>query len=129
MRVSLTNPNIDTTFDKGILHVKFLNNAVVTEKDLQEIYAYGTKCSNALPYCSLFEALGNYEVKEDALAYINKNPHNIFILAKAYVMNTKEAERKIRLHLIFDNPALKPFTFMTAEEAKAHLLEVMRKAK
>jgi hypothetical protein len=127
--MKFTNPNIDTTFEKGILHVKFLNNAVICERDLQEIYQYGTKCSNALPYCSLFEAFGHYEVKEDALAYINKNPHNIFILGKAYVMNTKEAEQKIKLHLIFDNPALKPFTFHTAEEAKQYLQGIMRETK
>lgn len=127
--MKFTNLNIDTTFEKGILHVKFLNNAVVTERDLQEIYQYGTKCSNALPYCSLFEAFGEYEVREDALAYINKNPHNIFILAKAYVMNTKEAEQKIKLHLIFDNPDLKPTTFHTVEDAKDYLKGIMREQK
>lgn len=123
--MKFTNANIDTTFEKGILHVKFLNNAVVTERDLQEIYQYGTKCSNALPYCALFEAFGQYEVREEALAYINKNPHNIFILGKAYVMNTKEAEQKIKLLLLFDNPALKPHTFLTAKEAKVFLRAVM----
>ncbi len=125
--MKFTNPNIDTTFDKGILHVKFLENAIVTPTDLQEIYSYGTKCSNALPYTSLFEAFGKYEVTEEALEYINKNPHNIFILAKAYVLNTKEAAKKIKLHLIFDNPKLKPFTFNTAEEAKAYLKGVLNK--
>jgi hypothetical protein len=127
--MKFTNANIDTAFEKGILHVKFLNNAVVTERDLQEIYQYGTKCSNALPYCALFEVYGQYEVREDALAYINKNPHNIFILGKAYVMNTKEAEQKIKLHLLFDNPTLKPNTFHAAEEAKDYLQGVLRDQK
>ena len=31
------------------------------------------------------------------------NPHNAKVLAKAYVINTKEAETKARLHLLFDH--------------------------
>jgi hypothetical protein len=74
----------------------------------------------------LFEATGKYEVTEDAIPFITDNPYQASIIAKAYIINTSEAEQKTKLHLLFDHPALKPYTFKTAGEGMDWLMSQIK---
>ena len=110
----MKNANIEVTFENRILSVKLLDHAVVSAEDLEEIYSFANERSGKKPYGALFEAVNHYKVTDSAVNYILNNPYNENVLAKAYVINTEEAEMKTKQHLVFDNPALKPYTFRTA---------------
>jgi hypothetical protein len=118
----MKNPKIEVHFENRILSVKFLNNAIIKDIDIEELYKFGDKKASGKPYCIIFEPENHYEVTEDAIESIVDNPHTKDIIAKAYVINSKEAEMKNRLHLAFDNPSLRPFTFKSYEEGKNWLL-------
>ena len=124
----MKNPKIVVSFEHRILLVKYLENAIITDEDLKEIYSLAEVKAKWKPYCIMFEALNHYEVTEDAITYLSNNPHNKNILAKAYVINTKEAELKTKFHFLFDNPALKPYTFKNSEDAKKYLVDVINKS-
>jgi len=113
----MQNSNIKVSFENRILYVKLLDNVVVTAEDLNEIYSFANERANGKPYGVIFEAVNHYKVTGPAVEYIVNNPNNEHVLAKAYVINTKEAEIKTKAHLLFDNPSLKPFTFSTPEIA------------
>ena len=112
----MKNSKIEATYNNRILSVKFLENASINEKDLEEIYSFANEKAAGKTYGVIFEALNHFDVTEDAIHYMVNNPYNTHILSKAYVLNTKEAERKTKLHLLFDHPSLKPCTFHTNEE-------------
>ena len=52
----MTNSKIETAFGNRILHVKFQDDAVVTESDLMEIYAFANEQAQGVKYGVLFEA-------------------------------------------------------------------------
>jgi hypothetical protein len=114
----MKNSKIEVSFENRILHVIFKDDATIEASDLKEIYEYGNQKSEGNFYGVIFESINHYNVTEEAIDYIINNPYSKNILAKAYVVNTKEAEMKTRAHLAFDHPALKPFTFKTLVEAK-----------
>jgi hypothetical protein len=62
--------------------------------------------------------LGSYEVAEDAIRYMINNPSNEQVLAKAYVLDSEEAEKKTQLDLRHDKPELIPLTFRILQAAK-----------
>lgn len=109
----MKNANIEVTFENRILSVKLLDNVVITGDDLEEIYSFADEQSGKKPYGVIFEAVNHYKVTESGISFIFNNPHNVNVLAKAYVLNTQEAEIKTKAHLVFDNPALRPYTFKT----------------
>ena len=117
----MKNPKIHVKFDENILQVRFDDHAEINAKDLAAIYDFANRQSNNIPYCVLFEASNHYEVTDDALEYMSDNPNNKNILAKVYIVNHKEAEVKTRLHLLFDNPVLKPFVFRSYDEGMEYL--------
>ena len=121
----MKNPKIETHFEDNILSVKFLDNAVIEDTDIEQIYKFGDKKADGKPYCIIFEPENHYNVTEDAVEYIVNNPYDKNIIAKAYIVNSKEAEMKSRAHLAFDHPSLKPFTFKTYAEGKNWLLSKM----
>ena len=122
----MENPKIHVKFDENILQVRFDDNTIIKAEDLAAIYDFANKRSNGKPYCAIFEATNHYEVTDDALDYLSNNPNNKYILAKAYIIDHKEVEVKTRLHLLFDNPALKPFVFKTHEEGMDYLRDRIR---
>lgn len=107
----MQNDRILCSFENGVLLVSFMNDAVISRKDLEEIYSYANTMAKGKRYGVLFEAFGRYTVNEDALEYMVKNPNNKNVIAKAYVTDSKETSTKAKLHLLFDKPELKPFTF------------------
>jgi hypothetical protein len=117
----MKNSKIEASFENRILSVRFLNGATIEDTDLQEIYEFGNQNANGLSYGIIFEPEDHYTVTEDAIDYISDNPYNKNIIAKAYVVNTKEAEVKTRMHVLFDHPSLKPFTFKTLSEGRSWL--------
>ena len=117
----MKNPKTHVKFDENILQVRFDDNAIINAESLAEIYDFANEKSGGIPYCALFEASNHSEVTDDALEYLSNNPNNKNILAKAYIVDHKEVEVKTRLHLLFDNPALKPFVFKTHEEGMEYL--------
>jgi hypothetical protein len=123
----MKNPKIEVSFENRILSVKFLDNAVIANTDIEELYEFGKQKASGKPYCIIFEPVNHYDVTEDAIEYIVNNPYSKYIVAKAYVVNSKEAEMKTRAHLLFDHPDLKPFTFKTLTEGKNWLMEVLNK--
>jgi predicted AAA+ superfamily ATPase len=124
----MKNSKIEASFADRILIVKFLDNAVIDVADLQEIYTFGNARSEGKTYCIMFEADAHYEVTEAAISYLSNNPNNKNVLAKAYILSTKESEIKTKLHLRFDNPVLKPFTFKTSSEGKNYLKDIISKS-
>ncbi len=118
----MKNSKIEVVFEDQILSVKFLDNVVIESSDIEELYEFGDQEAGAKPYCIIFEPENHYNVTEDAIEYIVDNPHTKNIIAKAYVVNSKEAEMKNRLHLAFDHPSLKPFSFKSYTEGKNWLL-------
>jgi len=122
----MNNKKIEVTFGQQILVVRFLDGAFIEEKDLREIYEYGNQKANGKPYGILFEAVNHYSVAEDAIEFIANNPYSKDIIAKAYIIDTKEAELKAKAHLSFDHPSLKPFTFKTIEEGCAWLFSKLK---
>ena len=123
----MANANIVMTFEHSVLAVKFLENANISLQDIKDIYAYGDQWANGKPYCVMFEADHHYELSEDAIDYMSTdNPSDDHILAKAYVISTKESYLKTKAHLIFDHPILKPKIFSTAAEARKWLDSVVK---
>jgi hypothetical protein len=122
----MKNHKIEASFESKILSVKFLDNAVIDVADLEEIYEYGNAAAKGNPYGIIFEPVNHYEVTEEAVEYIVDNPHIKEIIAKAYVINSKESEMKNRTHLAFDHPTLKPFTFKTYTEGRNWLLSKLK---
>jgi hypothetical protein len=55
------------------------------------------------------------------------NPNNKHILCKAYVLNSKESEMKTKLHLLFDNPKLRPYVFPTYAQAYQWLNKIVER--
>jgi hypothetical protein len=125
----MNNAKISVSFENRILSVTYLDNAIVDIPDLQEIYRFATSRAAGKSYCVVFEALNHYEVTEEAVQYMADNPANKHILAKAYVVNTKESNLKTKLHLTFDKPALKPNVFETNKEAINWLNTLLEKDK
>ena len=123
----MKDSNIKISFEDRILTVKFLDNTVIDVEDLMEVYDFATKRANGLRFGVMFEASGHYEVTESAISYLSSNPENKNVLAKVYVINTKEAEQKAKLHLLFDNATLKPYTFKSSVEGKNYLNEIIKK--
>ncbi len=122
----MKNPKTHVKFENNILQVRFDDNAIIDAETLSEIYDFANKNSNGIPYCALFEASNHYEVTDDGLEYLVNNPNNKYILAKAYIIDHKEVEVKTRLHLLFDQPALKPFVFKTREEGLEYLADRLK---
>jgi len=124
----MENGNVVAIFEHGILTVRFLENAKIDVEDIKEIYEYGNKWANGQPYCVLFNAMHHYAVTEDGVDYMSHgNPNDAHILAKAYVISTREAEIKIKAHLAFDHPQLMPKVFYMEEEARKYLEGVVAK--
>jgi hypothetical protein len=122
----MENGNVVAKFEHGILTVKFLENAKIDVDDIKEIYAYADKWANGEQYCVMFNALHHYTVTEDAVEYMsNGNPSDAHVLAKAYVISTKESQIKVKAHLAFDHPQLMPKTFFMEEEARKYLEGVL----
>ena len=124
----MENGNIVAIFEHSILTVKFLENAKIGLDDVKEIYEYANKWANGEPYCILFDALHHYTLSEEAVDYISHgNPNDSQVLAKAYVISTKEAQRNIKAHLLFDQPEQEPHIFYMVEEARKFLEDVVAK--
>lgn len=121
----MKNLHISVSFESGILHVNFLNQAKIDVVDLVEVYAYASEKAAGQPYCVIFESSGPYEVTDEGIYYLSNNPNSINVLAKVYVTHDKEARVKTKLHLIFDRPGLKPTVFETLSEGKAWLEKIM----
>ncbi len=98
-----------------------MDNAVINKEDLEEIYAFANERANGKRYCVMFESEKHYELTEDGLEYLLENPHKENIIAKVYVLNNAESERKTRLHLLFDKPEIKPNLFHNADQGKSWL--------
>jgi len=124
----MKNAAIIATFEHSILSIRFLENAKIELEDVKEYYAYGNMWAHGNPYCILFEAVGHYEVSEDAVEYFSvDNPSDTQILAKAYVMgDNKEAQVKTNAHIRFDQPNIKPNVFKTHLDARNYLNSVVK---
>ena len=122
----MKNSKIHVKFEDQILQVRFDDGAVINADDLGEIYEFANKNSGGKLYCTLFEASNHYEVTDDAIEYMVNNPNNKNILSKVYIVNNKETEVKTRLHLLFDNPALKPFVFKSHAEGMEYLYDRLK---
>ena len=114
---TIQNIKMIVSFDQQILSIKFVEEVTIGAIDLQKIYAYGNEKSNGLPYCILFNYSSNFDLTESALEYALNYTYDIPILAKAYVVTTKEKINRVRLHLSMDNPFIKPTIFESEEEA------------
>lgn len=121
----MKNEYIQASFENRILSVTLLNNVVVTDEDLMEIYSFANERANGKQYGVIFEAIDHYKITEPAINYMVNNPNNIYVLAKAYVINTEEAATKTKFHLLFDQPQLRPFTFKSKETALKWLTSVI----
>ncbi|HXB12935.1 MAG TPA: hypothetical protein VNZ45_13190, partial [Bacteroidia bacterium] len=103
----MENGNVVAIFEHSILTVRFLENAKIDVDDIKEIYDYADKWANGQPYCVMFNAMHHYTVTEDAAEYMSHgNPSDAHVLAKAYVISTKESQIKVKAHLAFDHPDL-----------------------
>lgn len=107
----MSNDRILYSFVNRVLIVSFLDNAEISRADLEEVYRFAERNAEGKKYGALFEAFGTYTILDDALEFMIRNPYNKNVIAKAYVIDTKEAQLKTKLHLLFDKPELKPFTF------------------
>ena len=123
----MKNSKIEASFENKILSVNFLENAIIDVSDLQEIYAFANEKANGKTYGVIFQAIGHYEVTEDAIKDMADETNNTNVVAKVYIINTKEAERKTKLHLLFDEPELKPNMFKTFEEGISWLKNILDK--
>ncbi len=122
----MKNGKIKTSFENRILTIKFFEGASLDVDDLKEMYGFAEKESGGKAYCVLFEALGTYDVSEEAIEYLSDNSGRN-ILAKVYVISLKETEIKTKLHLLFDAPSIIPKTFATEQEGRQYLLELIAK--
>ena len=121
----MKNSKIQASFDNKILIVTFLDGAIIDIDDLIEIYSFANERANGKRYGALFEALNHYVVTDSAIEFIKENPYNVNVLAKAYITNSDEAERKLKAHLLFDHPQLRPYTFKTRETALKWLTTIV----
>jgi hypothetical protein len=118
----MKNASIIAQFEHNILSVRFLENARVELDDVKELYEYGDMWAHGNPYCILFEPTGHYHITEEAIEYFSsENPHDKNIIAKAYVVNDKESKLKTHMHLLFDQPRLKPNVFSNHADARKFL--------
>lgn len=123
----MKNPKIAVTFHDRILSAKFFEDAVISASDIAEIYDHANKKSNGTGYGIMFESEGHFDVTEDGLEYMLNNPNDKHVIAKVYVIGTKESERKAKLHIAFDHPSLKPVTFKTPDEGIAFLKNALKR--
>jgi len=105
------------TFEERILWIKFNNGIDIEISDLKEIYSFAAEKSNGKSYCVLYDTSGTFNLKEEVVEYVANNSGNEPIMAKAYIVNSEDHKAKARLHLVFDQPKIKPNIFGSKKEA------------
>jgi hypothetical protein len=118
---TMQHPKAIVTFEQSILWIKFNNGIEIDATDMNDIYEFANEQSKGGPFCVLFDAAGTNDLKEEVVTYVAKNPGNFPIRAKAYVMGSPDHETKIKLHMAFDKPQVKPGIFTSKKEAVSWL--------
>jgi len=125
----MKNPKIQVSFQGRILWAEFMDKAVISAADIEEMYTFAEGKAKGNKYCVMFEAIDHFDVTEDGLEFMLNNPHDKNVLAKVYIIGTQEAKVKTKLHLLFDQPELKPATFKTSREGLDHLKSIVEKSR
>ncbi|MFL5765922.1 MAG: hypothetical protein ACJ77K_18395 [Bacteroidia bacterium] len=123
----MKNDKIQFSFHDGVLHVIFLDQAIVRALDLETIYMFGTQAAGGQMYAALFEVRGDYEVTDDGVEFIKNNPHNENVIAKAYVADVIPADEKTKARFMQDDPDFRPFIFESVIAGEKWLREQLGK--
>jgi hypothetical protein len=124
---TLDHPRGIVTFEYGVLWIKFDNGIEVDVKDVKEIYSFALKCSGGKDFAVLYDTDGTEDLKEDVVIYVAQNPDNFPIKAKAYIVDGEKIH-KLKLHVAFDHPKIKPAVFQSKAEAMIWLAKELEKA-
>jgi hypothetical protein len=123
----IQNKKVFVSFDEGILHVKFLENAQVNLVDAKTVFHFAKERSHGQPFCVLFDPSGSmFNTTDDALKYVTENPDNFPILGKAYIVRNKIMAAAAKLHLLFDSPKIKPHFFESETAARIFLKNLLK---
>ena len=124
---NLKSNNMQVSFENDILKIKFNAGSNIELADIKSVYTFGSEKKRNKRFCILFDSSTNFDVSEEVMEFISDPENNKEILAKAYVVNTKESKIKAKLHLTFDHPSNKPMIFETESEALAWLTDTVNK--
>jgi hypothetical protein len=84
--------------------------------------AFAKERSYGKPFCILFDPPAKmFNTSDEALQYVIDNPENLPILAKAYIVRSKEMQMAAKLHMSIDHPKIKPHFFESEEAARDFL--------
>jgi hypothetical protein len=123
----MKNQKIQVSFQGRIMWAEFSDKAVISDSDIKEMYTFAEEKAKGQKYCVMFEAMGHFDVTEEGLEYMLNNPHDKHVLAKVYIIGTQESKTKANLHILFDQPELKPVTFKTSREGLDYLKDIVAK--
>jgi hypothetical protein len=123
--MSVNNPKVRSSFEKGILIITYEDGTVIDVKDVIEYYDHGFELAGGQKFCVIFNAVGQFTVTREAWNYIAENPYNDRIIAKAYVTDSPETESKAIFHIRMDKPQLVPMTFWNLKAAKKKMREIL----
>jgi hypothetical protein len=117
------------TYEQDILWIKFNKGTDIEVHDIKDIYSFGMQHSHGEPYAVLFDSSGTIGLNEDVVDYVSANPDHVPILAKAYVIGVPEHEGKIKFHLAFDKPQVRPCIFHNKYDAMLWLQEILMRSR
>jgi hypothetical protein len=123
---TMNHPKGVVTFEYGVLWIKFDNGIDIDVQDMKDIYAFAMKASENKPFAVLFDADGTEDLKEEVVEYVATNPDNLPIKAKAYIVDGEKIH-KLKLHVAFDKPKVKPAIFQSKAEAMLWLAKELEK--
>ena len=120
------HPRGTITFEYGVLWIKFDNGIDVNVNDVKEIYQFAVNASKGKPFAVLYDTDGTEDLKEEVVVYVAQNPDNFPIKAKAYIVEGEKIH-KLKLHVAFDKPKIKPAVFQSKAEAMIWLGKELEK--
>ena len=112
----LPHSKATVTFEYGVLWIKFHNGIEIDVSDMKAIYEFALRSSNNKAFAVLFDADGTHDLQEEVVTYVAQNPDNFPIKAKAYIVEGAQIH-KLKLHVAFDHPKIKPTIFSSKTEA------------
>jgi hypothetical protein len=117
------------SFNEGIVHIRFVENAVVEVEDVIYIYCYAEQASKGKPYGVMFDSSSRHEFTEDAIEHFTSSAYIENIIAMAYISKDLISKIRLSLLLIFERPPLKPKMFSDEDQGYKWLEEQVKNYK